>query len=388
MKVLILDEQAKALALVLRAVEVGHTIKWYAPDTDTGKGFRGFERVDNWVAHVSWADLIFNCGCENFEAKLRQLVQRGYPVWNTPCSIKFEDYSSLAPDTMSFDTVEAAVKHLYANPERYVLKGEDVDTFESYSAADMLTHLRSMATPEQPLLLQQYVEGVQATVVANLGRDGWIGPVYETLTHTGIGRWVEKSSLFDATLGTMADLLMQRGLRGTAMAKCCITAEGDVYVFKVKCKWVADSVVQPKNDPLQWAADALDGSATADYRTEMSYYVKFESEEIGTPIYGITRGVAVHTQPMHVQLRRMPDMSAEGSIIERDLWVTTGEYPLAVDGYGASAKQAMRRAMSTLDKIHAAESEPDIEEEYFAALREKLSAAQAVGYLTELAYGD
>jgi hypothetical protein len=57
-----------------------------------------------------------------------------------------------------------------------------------------------------------------------------------------------------------------------------------------------------------------------------------------------------------------------------------------VDGYGTSAKQAMRRAMSTLDKIYSAEAEPDIEDEYFSGLRDKLSAAQSAGFLTALKY--
>lgn len=388
MKVLILDEKAKGLALVLRAVDAGHTVKWYAPDTDTGKGFRGFDMVDNWVAHVSWAELIFNCGCDSFEPKLRQLMQRGYPVWNTPCELKFADYEKLAPPTQKFDSVDALLQHLYISPQRYVLKGEDVDTYESYSAADMVTHLRGMPTPEGPLLLQDYVDGLQATVLANMGRDGWLGPLHEALTHTGIGRWVPQSALFDATLGTMTGLLMDRAFRGTVMAKCCITPQGDVFVFKAKCRWATQSTAQPTNDPVQWAADALAGKDTAEYRTEMSYYVKFEADEPGTPIYGITRGVAVHAQPIQVQLRRMPDMSTEGTIVERDLWVTTDEYPLAVDGYGASAKQAMRRAMSTLDKIHAADAEPDIEQEYFTRLAEKLAAAQTAGYLTDLVYGN
>jgi len=88
-----------------------------------------------------------------------------------------------------------------------------------------------------------------------------------------------------------------------------------------------------------------------------------------------------------VQLRRMPDMNADGTaIVERDLWVTAGEYPFAVSGYGMSAKQAMRRAMSTVDKVHVAETEPDIEDEYFAGLSSKLSAAQSAGYLTALKY--
>jgi hypothetical protein len=387
-KLLLLDQDAKALSLVLRAAQAGHTVKWYAPDTEVGNGFRGFERVDNWVAHTGWADLIFNCGCDKFEPKLRQLVQRGYPVWNTPCSMKFEDYATLTPATEQFTTVDALVKHLYAKPARYVLKGEDVDTYESHSAADMLAHVRSMPTPEGNLLLQDYVEGLQATVLRHMGRDGWLGPVQESLSHTGISRWVEDSPLFDNTLGTLTDLLMQRGLRGTAMAKCCISADGEVFVFKVKCRWAVQSTAQPTNDPVQWALDALSAKDTATYRTEdMAYYVKIEAEEPGAPVYGITRGVAVHTQPMMVQLRRMPDMNADGTaIVERDLWVSAGEYPLAVDGYGTSAKQAMRRAMSTLDKIYSAEAEPDIEDEYFSGLRDKLSAAQSAGFLTALKY--
>jgi hypothetical protein len=388
MNLLLLDDKGKALSLALRASQAGHTIKWYVPDTEVGNGFRGFERVDNWVAHAAWADLIFNCGCEKFEAKLRQLMQRSFPIWNTPCTLKFEDYAALAPATEQFSSVDALVKHLYSKPARYVLKGEDVDTFESYSAADMLAHVRSLPTPEGDLLLQDYVEGLQATVTRHMGRDGWVGPVLEGLTHTGISRWVEASTLFDDTLGTMTDLLLQRGLRGTATVKCCITPQGDAVVFKAKCRWAMESTAQPTSDPVQWALDALSSKDTATYRTEdMAFYLKLESEEPGAPVYGITRGVAVHAQPIMVQLRRMPDMNADGTaIVERDLWVTAGEYPFAVSGYGMSAKQAMRRAMSTVDKVHVAETEPDIEDEYFAGLSSKLSAAQSAGYLTALKY--
>jgi hypothetical protein len=138
---------------------------------------------------------------------------------------------------------------------------------------------------------------------------------------------------------------------------------------------------------MDWAAAALKGENKASPRTEISYYVKLETEDSGYPVYGVSRGVAAHSYPLEVALRRAPDMSPDGKIVERDLWVTTGEYVAIVDGYGVSARQAMRRAMSTVEKIHTAGIEPDIEEEYFDDLKSRLTQAQAQGYLKGFVYG-
>lgn len=388
MKLLLLDEEAKALHVALRANALGHDVRWFAPDTDTGKGFKGFERVDNWVASAGWADLIINAGCDKYEAKLTQMMQRGYPIWNTPCELEFEDYASVAPPTQKVDSVAAAMEILYNDPRRYVLKGEDVDTYESYSAADMLAHLRQMVAFEGDLLLQDYVEGLQITVARNFSSDGWIGPVYEGLTETGFGRVVQTSRVFDETLGKMTNKFADKKFCGTVMAKCCLSDDGELFVFKLKCGWPKSLVTfMPTNDCVQVYKDALDGKDTGTFRTEMSYYVKLETEDPGYPVYGVSRGVAAHAYPLQVALRRAPDMSPTNEIVERDLWVTTDEYVCIVDGYGSSARQAMRRAMGTVEKIHTAGVEPDIDEEYFEDLKERLAAAQEDGYLTEMVYG-
>lgn len=389
MKVLVLDEKSRALHLVLKAGAAGHDVRWYAPDSDTGKGFRGFERVDNWVGSAGWADIIFNAGCEKQEPKLLQMMSRKYPIWNTPCEMEFDDYSDLAPPTQKHDSVASAMTALYAKPERYVLKGEDVDTYESHSAADMVAHLRDMIFFDGDLLLQEYVDGLQVTVVRSFTADGWVGPIYEGLTETGFGHMVGESKVFDDSLGKLTSVLQERNFCGTVMAKCCVSDDGKLFVFKVKCGWPKSLVTYaPSEDMMAWAAAALNGDApSAGYKTDISYYVKLETEDIGFPVYGISRGVLAHAHPLEVSLRRVPDMSAENTIVERDLWVTTGEYVTVVDGYGSSARQAMKRAMSTVEKIYTAGIEPDIEEEYFENLKENVAFAQSQGYLKDFVYG-
>lgn len=388
MKLLVLDEKGKALHLVLRAAASGHDVRWFAPDTDTGKGFKGFERVENWVASAGWADLIYDAGCEKYEAKLTQMMQRGYPIWNTPCELEFKDYASYAPPTKTVDSVAGAMEVLYQDRGRYVLKGEDVDTYESNSAADMLAHLRNMVTFDGDLLLQDYVEGLQITVMRSFCKDGWMGPVYEGLSHVNMGRVVDQSRVFDETLGKMTSLFSDKNLCGTAIAKCCLSDDGELYVFKVKCGAAKVPVTAlPTGDWAQVYKDYMDGKDTGDFRREMSYFVKLETEDPGYPVYGVSRGVATHAHPLQVALRRVPDMSPDNEIVERDLWVTTDEYICIVDGYGASARQAMRRAMGTMEKIYTAGVEPDIEDEYFEDLKDRLAAAQEEGYLTEMVYG-
>lgn len=388
MKLLLLDEDAKSLHLALRASAAGHDVRWYAPDTETGKGFKGFERVDNWVANAGWADLIYNAGCDKHAAKLTQMMQRGYPIWNTPCELEFKDYKQLAPATQMEDSVTAAMEMLYRSPSRYVLKGEDVDTYESHSAADMVAHLRQMLAFEGELLLQDYVEGLQITVLRSFSSAGWVGPIYEGLSHVNFGRVVQKSRVFDETLDKLTSVLEKQKFRGTVMAKCCLSDDGELFVFKAKCGAKRVPVTaMPSNDFVQVYKDALDGKDTGTYRTEMSYYVKLETEDSGYPVYGVSRGVAAHAYPLQVALRRVPDMSSADEIVERDLWVTTDEYVCIVDGYGVSARQAMRRAMGTVEKIYTAGVEPDIDEEYFEDLKDRLLAAQEDGYLTEMVYG-
>ena len=96
MKVLIVDQDGVALSYALRAHSAGHQVRWFvkprpANSKDIGKGFKGIEKVDNWVSHVGWADLIFCTTNDDYIEKLDFFAQRGKKVFApSPESAKLE----------------------------------------------------------------------------------------------------------------------------------------------------------------------------------------------------------------------------------------------------------------------------------------------------------
>src|SRR5208282_5529611 len=79
-----LDSVGEGLPLAIRAAKAGHEVKiWYSKDNHetTGEGFKGVERVKNWLAHAKWANLIVPTGNHEFIDKFDHLRREGLRVF-------------------------------------------------------------------------------------------------------------------------------------------------------------------------------------------------------------------------------------------------------------------------------------------------------------------
>src|SRR5271170_2074615 len=164
MKVLILsmDSVGEGLPLAMRAVKAGHSVKiWYSKGCheETGKGFRGVERIDNWLGSAKWADLVLPTGNHDFMPKLDSLRKMGVTVFgpsekSAALEIKraegmkfFTDHDIDVPEWKQFPDLAAAEAHVRKTGERYVFKtlGDEEDKSLSYvgkSPADMIARIQ------------------------------------------------------------------------------------------------------------------------------------------------------------------------------------------------------------------------------------------------------
>jgi phosphoribosylamine--glycine ligase len=113
-----------------------------------------------------------------------------------------------------------------------------------------------------------------------------------------------------------------------------------------------------------------------------SKFTKAELADI--PIYGVTRENAKYLSPQCVKIDAMPDMDGE-NVVQRDIWVTTGDYLAVATGMGKTVKRACERAYNTVKEVHVPNMmyRDDIGE----SLEESLPKLQAHGLATDWSYG-
>ena len=415
MKVLIIDQDGTGLSFALRASVAGHSVRWFVrPKSNSnalGGGFKGVEKIDNWVASAGWADLIFSTGNSDYLEKLEFFSKRGHPVFAaTPASVRLqtnalESIQSLvdagvdsAPYSI-FPTMQAAERHVIKTNERYVFKsiGDEEGsprTYVSQSPADLVAWLRRTAPPKGGVMLQQIVDGVKLRVTRFMGSTGWVGPYNESFTYpagTVISYFTPSSKLGNSTLDKLADALLARGHRGAVTLSCVVDAAGKPWPTAVTCglSWPTANVMlgATRGDPIRWMRDALDGKDTATFTTDIGCGVSLShSDGAGVPIYGVTRGVAVHVHPQAVQMLRLPDTAKDGKgIVERDMWATAGSLVAVVDGFGSTVKQATKRAYGTVDKLYVAGGAAH--RAVGDVLQHHLPKLHALGYATHCNYG-
>jgi phosphoribosylamine-glycine ligase len=436
-KVLIIDQDGVGLSFAIRAHTAGHQVRWFIKprptnSKDIGKGFKGIEKVDNWVSSVSWADLIFSTSNDDYIERLEFFAKKGAPVFApTPASAKLEISRKdgmkameavgieCAP-YMTFPTMQAAERHVIKTDERYVFKtlGDNEDkslTYVSKSPADLVAWMRRTPPPKGEVMLQTFIKGIEMGVSRFMGSKGWVGQWNESFEHkklmpsnygpnTGemgtIAYFTKKSKLGEETLGKLEEKLLSLGHRGDTALGFMIDEKGKPWPTEWTCRlgWpIANMMLgATKGDPISWMKDALDGKDTTTFSEDIGCCLilahgdfphgNFTKAEVsGVPIYGITRGVQQHVHPQAVQLMTLPDSGPDGKgIKEREMWATAGDYVAVITGYGANVRQAARRAYGTVDKLHVAN--PIVRDDVGEGLKDQLPALHAMGYAEHANY--
>lgn len=433
-----MDSVGEILPLAIRCVKAGHQVRvWFSPDNhgETGKGFKGVERVSNWLGSVKWADIVIPSGNHDFMPKLDSLRKMGIKVFGPSVAsanleIKraegmkfFTDHGIEVPEWKQFADLKAAETHVRKTNERYVFKtlGDEDDKSLSYvgkSPADMIARLQRWQdlkmNPKGPVMLQEVIDGIEFAVSRWMGKEGFIGQAninweFKKLLSGDCGpncgesgtimQYVHESKLADEVLLPLEDDLVKMGHLGDIDVNCIIDEKGKAWPleFTMRLGWPAFNIMLAthKGDPVQWMLDACNGVdslvtspavacgivlAQPDYPN--SKLTKAELANI--PIYGVNSDNKKFIAPQSVKIDRMPDMDGD-TVVERDIWCTTGDYIAVVTGLGKTVKRATERAYQTIKELHV----PNLmyRDDIGEKLKDQIPKLQKHGYAMDINYG-
>ena len=432
-----LDCVGEGMPLAIRAAKAGHKVQiWMSKDNhkETGDGFRGVEKVDNWLTAARTADLIVPTGNHQYIEKLDMLRKAGKNVFGPSTKSAaleiqradgmkfFEDHGIECPPWKQFPTLQTAEAHVRKTGERFVFKtlGDSDDKSLSYvgkSAADMIARLqrweRLKMAGKGPFMLQKVIDGVEFAVSRWMGTDGFVGEPNENfefkkLLSGNCGpncgesgtlmKYTADSKLFDQVLAPLEDALVDMGHLGDIDVNCIVDEKGKAWPleFTTRLGWPAANIMwaSHKGDPVEWMLDACDGKDTLltspavacgivlaqpDYPN--SKFTKAEVADI--PMYGVTKENAKYLSPQCVKIDTMPDMQGD-TVVERDIWCTTGDYLAVATGMGKTVKKACERAYSTVKEIHV----PNMmyRDDVGESLEKSIPELQKHGFATDWTY--
>jgi phosphoribosylamine---glycine ligase len=436
-KVLIvnMDAAGEGLALAVRAAKAGHQVKiWYTKGNHptTGDGFKGVERVKNWLEHAKWANLIVPTGNHEFVKKFDHLKREGIRIFgpsekSAALEIDrargmqfFKTAGIVTPTSKEFGSLAEAEAHVRKTGARFVFKtlGDEADKSLSYvgkSAADLVARLQRWQKlemdPKGPVMLQEVIDGIELGVSRWLGARGWVGPPNENFefkkllsgncgpncgeSGTVMKYTAGESKLFDQVLKPLEDKLVAIGHMGDIDVNCIVDGEGRAWPleFTTRLGWPAANIMWATHtgDPVEWMLDACNGKDSLKVSTKHAcgiviaqpdypYSTLTQAEVEGIPIYGVTRENLPYLAPQSVKIAPQPVMQGE-EVIEKPTWTTTGDYVVVTTGTGKTVKRACQRAYDTVKDLHIPNMiyRDDIGEK----LEDEIPKLQAHGIATE-----
>lgn len=438
-KILIVDTDNVGLSFAWRCAQAGHEVKWFVKpkahnNKDTGRGFRGVTKTDNWVSSAMWADLIFATSNDDYIERLDFFKAKGAKVFAP--SMKSANLEISRADGMkmlekagiecapykTFKTMKEAENHVKKTEERFVFKtlGDNEDkslTYVSKSPADLIGWMRRMQEqgkqPKGDVMLQTFIKGIEFGVSRWMGSKGFIGQYNESFEHkklmsgnfgcnTGemgtVSGFVPESKIGKETLGKLEDDLRALGHLGDTALGFMVDEAGKPWPTEWTCRpgWPIFSQMLGciKDDPAQWMIDAIAGKDTTSFSEEIStclvitqpdfpYSNATKKETAGIPIYGVTKGNKKHLHPMAVKIDVLPDMDGD-KVVERPLWNTSGDYVMVVTGYGKNVKQSAERAYKTAKSLHL--SNMMLRDDIGEDLEHELPDLHAHGYANHFEY--
>ncbi len=439
MKVLVIsmDSIGEGLPLAIRAQQAGHAVRLYLSPTANptiGEGFRGIEKVKDWITSMKWADLVVPTGNHQFMLALEGARKRGASVFgpsvasakleiDRAAGMKFlEDHGIECPPYKTFKTLEQAEAHVRKTEARFVFKplGDEDDKSLSYcskSPADMVARLQRWRRLGMKLkgacMLQEFVEGVEFAVSRWMGKEGFIGRNNENFERKKflsgdagpncgesgtVLKYVASSKIADAVLSPLEDDLVKLGHLGDIDVNCIVDEKGKAWPLEFTCRlgWPAANILWAlhKSDPVEWMHDACEGKDSLEMSPKVAagvviaqpdypYSKATKKETDGIPIYGVTEKNRAYISPQAVKVIPLPAMDGE-KLTEKPTWASAGDYLAVVTGTGKTVSQACGRAYDTIKELHV----PDMiyRDDIGEALEKKIATLHGLGYATEFEY--
>ena len=439
LRILLIDTDGVGLAFAWRCQLHGHKVRWFVKpkpcnNPKVGDGFKGIEKITNWVPSAMWADLIFVTSNDDYLPRLEAFKKRGAKYFGpsvASADLEIKRKSGMAlleklgidcPAYKTFKTLADAEQYVWKNEKRFVFKtlGDNEDKALSYcskSPADMIARLRRWQdlklNPKGEVMLQEFIPGNEMGVSRWMGREGWVGPPNQNREHKKVMSgnfgpncgeqgttmvYCDQDKLADNILAPLEKPLRELGHLGDLDINCIIDDKGKAWPLEFTSRpgWPAFNLMmaQHKGDPAQWMVDAMAGKDTLKVSYNMGLCVVVsqpdfpygnlpKDETTGVPIYGITKDNSKFIQPQGVMIQKMPDMDGD-KIVERDIWVTTGDYIAVVVALGPTVKIASKRCYATVDEIHVANM--GIRDDIGEGMEKMLPEIQKFGYAKNVRY--
>jgi phosphoribosylamine--glycine ligase len=401
-----LDEAGIFMGTAYKASLFGHKVRIFIPESkelnpNLGKGFANIQLINNWVASVKWADLIMISDVKKFLPKLDALKKAGVPIYAPSAkSSKLEVDRKLGMDFLKkhgidvppyhqFNTLKEAEQFQWKNDKRYVFKplGDEEDkamTYCSKSPEDMISTLQRWQkmgkVNGQPVMLQEFIPGIEFAVAKCMTKNGYIGPALESFEHkplmnddigpgTGemgtVQKYVDSSKAFDETMKVLEKDLVSLGHLGNIDVNSIVDEKGKIWPleFTARCGWPQWNIMlsQCIGDPMKWMIDAVAGKDTMNVSKDVAIGVvltqpPFPSsnetwEEVEKPFFTDNDTVKKHVIPQSMMIGSYP-RNVDGKLVVKKDWMTCGTYFAIVTALGNTVEQAQNRVYKTIDKIN------------------------------------
>lgn len=441
MRLLLIDTDSVGLAFAWRCASAGHQVRWYVKPKEynnplVGEGFKGIEKVDNWVSSAGWADMVFVTSNDDYIKRLDFFREKGVKVFgpsqkSADLEIKrgkgmefLEKHGIEVPEYKTFKSLKEAEDYVWKHEERFVFKtlGDNEDKSLSYcskSPADLIARLQRWQklnmNPKGEVMLQKFIPGIEFAVSRWMGREGYIGKYNENFEHkklmagdkgcnTGemgtVQAYVDQSKIGNEVLAPLEESLVKLNHLGDIDVNCIVDEKGKAWPLEFTCRpgWPAFNImmVEHKGDPVEWMLDACLGKDTLQVSDDIAigivisqpdfpYSNATKKETTDIPIYGVTPKISKYIQPQSIKMAKLPDMDGD-RVITRNIWATAGDYLAVVTGTGRTVVQASKRAYDTVDKIEV----PDMiyRTDIGKRLKEQIPMLQKHGYATSFEYGE
>ena len=436
MRILIIDSQAASLDWTMRCIADGHNVKWYVPPDEkvknVGKGI--VERVDDPSDWYRWADLIFFSDNTKYIQYADSWRKKGWPVisasaetaeWELDRSVGQNIMKAAGidvPPFKEFNDYDAAIAYVKKTMGRFVSKPSDSpDKALSYCAKSpedmiyMLERWKKLNKIKNPFVLQEFIAGTEMAV------GGWFGPggfnrgwcenwEFKKLMNDDKGvatgeqgtvmRIVSRSHLAKKVLQPLEDALAKANYVGYIDVNCIIDDEGNPWPleFTMRPGWPTFNIQQAlhKGDHAEWLLDLAQGTDAQNWiMNEVAVgvvmsipdypYSHLTRKEVnGVPLYGTSTALMPSLHLCEMQQGSAPHQ-IDGKIVDKECFVTAGDYVLVSSGTGETVGSAKRKAYANLEKLSLPNS-PMYRTDIGNRLKKQLPLLHSQGYATGMMY--
>jgi len=373
----------------------GHEVRYHIMskgDREVGDGF--VDKVEKWEEHKDWADVIVFDDCEfgNLPDKLRK--EGKAVVGGTPYSDKLEMDRDFGQEEMKaagltvlprweFDSFDAAVSFIKANPGRYVVKpsgkaqNEKVLSFvgqeeDGLDVLTMLEHYKNgWASKIKTFQLQKYASGVEVAIGAFFNGKDFLQPVFVNFEHkrmfndeigpqTGemgtAGFWYGPCTLFTQTLAKMKDRLAEAGYVGYMDINCIANNRG-IFPLEFTCRFGYPTInLQLEGVLSRWGEflAALARGQTFNLRTKKGFQICVVIAVPPFPFVDPESFKKFSEDAAVIFKKPMNEGNHPGDVrlVDGD-WRLAGDsgYALVVSGSGSTMEDARREAYNRVRNI-------------------------------------